>query len=55
MQNKLEIVYILLIVGCSMIFLGLILQFREARKEAFCNTLEMREFFEHKECRRYIK
>lgn len=54
-EERFKTIYILVIIGLSMIFTGLILKFIEATKEAYCNSLEFREYYENKDCRRFMR
>ena len=51
MEKNLKIVYILVIIGLSMIFIGLILKFKEAQRESYCGSLEPMEYFNSDKCR----
>ena len=55
MEKDLKLLIILSTIGITMIILGLVVAIYDANKEAYCNSLSFREYYENKECRRFIK
>lgn len=55
MEKNIKLVLTLTTIGIILIILGLIVAIYDANKEAYCNSLEFREYYENKECRRFMK
>ena len=55
MEKQFTIIIIIISVAIIMISVGLGIAIRDAEKEAYCNSLEFREYFENKDCRRFMK
>ena len=55
MEKNIKLVLTLTTIGIIMIILGLVVAIRDAEKEAYCNSLEFREYYENKDCRRFMK
>lgn len=55
MEKNIKLVMTLTTIGIILIILGLVVAIYDANKEAYCNSLEFREYYENKECRRFMK
>jgi uncharacterized membrane protein len=55
LEKNIKLVLTLTTIGIILIILGLIVAIYDANKEAYCNSLEFREYYENKECRRFMK
>lgn len=55
MEKSMKLVLTLTTIGIMLIILGLAVAIYDANKEAYCNSLEFREYYENKECRRFMK
>lgn len=55
MEKNIKLVLILAITGMTLIILGLEVAIYDAQKEEYCNSLEFREYYENKDCRRFMK
>lgn len=55
MEKNIKIVMTLTTIGTIMLILGLVIGIYNANKEAYCNSLSFREYYENKDCRRFMK
>lgn len=55
MEKNIKLVMTLTTIGIILIIMGLVVAIYDANKEAYCNSLEFREYFENKDCRRFMK
>ena len=55
MEKNIKLVMTLTTIGIILIIMGLIVAIYDANKEAYCNSLSFREYYENKECRRFMK
>lgn len=55
MEKNIKLVLTLTTIGIILIIMGLAVAIYDANKEAYCNSLEFREYYENKECRRFMK
>ena len=55
MEKYLKLITVLTTIGIILIILGLAVAIYDANKEAYCNSLSFREYFENKDCRRFMK
>ena len=55
-ERNLMIVTILVTLGTMLIVLGLVVGIIQASKEAYCNSLEIREYLENRDrCKEYVE
>lgn len=54
-ERNLIAVTILVTLGIMLIVLSLVIGILQAKKESYCNSLELAEYLENKECRRIIE
>ena len=50
MEKNIKLVMTLTTIGIILIIMGLAVAIYDANKEAYCNSLEFREYYENKEC-----
>ena len=55
MEKNIKLVMTLTTIGIILIIMGLVVAIYDANKESYCNSLSFREYFENKECRRFMK
>lgn len=55
MEKNIKLVLTLTTIGIILIIMGLVVAIYDANKEAYCNSLDFREYYENKECRRFMK
>lgn len=55
MEKHLKLVLTLTTIGIILPIMGLAVAIYDASKEAYCNSLDFREYYENKECRRFMK
>lgn len=55
MEKNIKLVLTLTTIGIILIIMGLVVAIYDANKEAYCNSLSFREYYENKDCRRFMK
>ena len=55
MEKNIKLVLTLTTIGIILIIMGLAVAIYDASKEAYCNSLDFREYYENKDCRRFMK
>lgn len=54
-MKNLDICFVLVTIVIISFIIGTVIIIRQVKTESYCNSLELAEYFENKECRRIIE
>ena len=54
-ERNMNICYVLIAIVIIIFIIGTVIIIREVKTESYCNSLELAEYLENKECRRIIE